>query len=34
VYRDNLVHQEVIAKHIRPIMATRAAVQYEFDPAG
>jgi hypothetical protein len=34
VYRDNPQHQEVITQHIRPIMATRAAVQYEFDRAG
>ncbi|MEU6721687.1 Dabb family protein [Nonomuraea sp. NPDC046802] len=27
VYRDHPQHQEVIAKHIRPIMASRAAAQ-------
>ena len=27
VYRDHPQHQEVIAKHIKPILATRAAVQ-------
>ena len=34
VYRDHPQHQQVITQHIRPIMATRAAVQYEFDAAG
>jgi Stress responsive A/B Barrel Domain len=34
VYRDHPVHREVIEQHIRPIMATRAAVQYEIDQAG
>jgi hypothetical protein len=29
IYRDHPVHQEIIAQHIRPIMASRAAVQYE-----
>jgi hypothetical protein len=31
VYRDHPVHQEIIAKHIRPILASRAAIQHEFD---
>jgi hypothetical protein len=34
VYRDHPVHREVIEQHIRPIMATRAAVQYEIDGTG
>lgn len=28
-YRDNPVHQEVIREYIHPILADRAAVQYE-----
>ncbi|GGQ24178.1 hypothetical protein GCM10010140_63190 [Streptosporangium pseudovulgare] len=28
VYRDHPVHQAVIAEHIKPILASRAAVQY------
>jgi hypothetical protein len=28
VYRDDAQHQEIIAKHIRPIMASRAAIQF------
>ena len=31
VYRDHPVHQAVIAEHIRPILASRAAVQHELD---
>jgi hypothetical protein len=30
VYRDHPVHREVIETVIRPIMASRAAVQYEL----
>ena len=30
VYRDHPVHQDVIARLIRPILASRAAVQHEF----
>src|SRR5437762_43334 len=30
VYRDNPVHQELIARLIRPILASRAAVQHEL----
>jgi hypothetical protein len=30
VYRDHPVHQAVIKEHIRPILASRAAVQYEI----
>ncbi|MFJ2033924.1 Dabb family protein [Streptosporangium sp. NPDC087985] len=28
VYRDHPMHQAVIAKHIKPILASRAAVQF------
>jgi hypothetical protein len=31
VYRDHPVHQDVIARCIRPILASRAAVQHELD---
>ena len=31
VYRDHPVHQDVIARFIRPILASRAAVQHELD---
>jgi hypothetical protein len=31
VYRDDPVHQDMIAKLIRPILASRAAVQHELD---
>jgi hypothetical protein len=31
VYRDHPVHQDVIAKFIRPILESRAAVQHELD---
>jgi Stress responsive A/B Barrel Domain len=30
VYRDHPVHQELIQAYVRPIVANRAAVQYEF----
>ncbi|MEV0416615.1 Dabb family protein [Streptosporangium canum] len=30
VYRDHPAHQAVIAEHIKPILASRAAVQYAF----
>lgn len=30
VYRDHPVHQAVIAEHIKPILASRAAVQFAF----
>ena len=30
VYRDHPDHQAVIAEHIRPILADRAAVQYHL----
>lgn len=30
VYRDHPVHQDVIARLIRPILASRAAVQHEL----
>ena len=30
-YRDHPVHQALIADHIRPIVAERAAVQYVID---
>ncbi|WP_433246783.1 Dabb family protein [Streptosporangium sp. CA-135522] len=30
VYRDHPTHQAVIAEHIKPILASRAAVQYAF----
>jgi hypothetical protein len=30
VYRDHPVHQAVIAEHIRPILAARAALQHEI----
>jgi hypothetical protein len=30
VYRDHPVHQELIRAYVRPIVANRAAVQYEF----
>jgi len=30
VYRDHPDHQAVIAEHIRPILAERAAVQYQL----
>ena len=29
-YRDDATHKAIIAEHIQPIIATRAAVQYEF----
>jgi hypothetical protein len=29
-YRDHPTHRAIIAEHIRPIIATRAAVQFEF----
>jgi hypothetical protein len=29
-YRDNPEHRAIIAAHIRPIIAERAAIQYEF----
>jgi Stress responsive A/B Barrel Domain len=31
VYRDHPVHQDVIARRIRPILASRAAVQHHLD---
>jgi hypothetical protein len=31
IYRDHPVHQDVIARFIRPILESRAAVQHEFD---
>jgi hypothetical protein len=31
VYRDDPVHQDMIGKLIRPILASRAAVQHELD---
>jgi hypothetical protein len=30
VYRDHPVHQDLIARFIRPILASRAAVQHEL----
>ena len=33
-YRDDAAHQHVIATLIKPILASRMATQYEFDPAG
>ena len=30
-FRDHPAHQEVIARHIRPILAARAAVQHDLD---
>ncbi|MFG1945598.1 Dabb family protein [Nonomuraea sp. NPDC048826] len=30
VYRDHPAHQAVIADHIKPILGTRAAVQFAF----
>jgi hypothetical protein len=32
-YRDHPAHQKVIADSIRPILASRAAVQHEWHPA-
>jgi hypothetical protein len=29
-YRDDPTHQAIIAEHIKPIIATRAAVQFEY----
>jgi hypothetical protein len=29
-YRDNPEHQAIIAEFIRPIIAQRAAIQYEY----
>ena len=29
-YRDDPTHKAIIAEHIQPIIATRAAVQFEF----
>ena len=29
-YRDNPEHRAIIAEYIRPIIAERAAIQYEF----
>ena len=34
VYRDHPVHRDVVERAIRPIMASRAAVQYEFQALG
>ncbi|MFC6086351.1 Dabb family protein [Sphaerisporangium aureirubrum] len=34
VYRDHPVHRDVIQNVIRPIMASRAAVQYELPALG
>jgi Stress responsive A/B Barrel Domain len=31
VYRDHPVHREIIEKYVQPIVASRAAVQYEID---
>ena len=33
VYRDHPEHQRVIAERIKPILAARSALQYEYDPA-
>ena len=33
VYRDHPEHQRVIAERIKPILAVRSALQYEYDPA-
>nr|WP_221475882.1 Dabb family protein [Sphaerisporangium rubeum] len=33
-YRDHPVHRDVIERAIRPIMASRAAVQYELQALG
>ena len=30
VYRDHPVHREIIGKYVTPIVADRAAVQYEL----
>ncbi|MFI6456587.1 Dabb family protein [Streptosporangium amethystogenes] len=30
VYRDHPLHQAVIAEHIKPILASRAAIQFEL----
>ena len=30
VYRDHPVHRDIIGKYVTPIMADRAAVQYEL----
>lgn len=32
-YRDHAEHQRVIAEHIKPILAGRSALQYEYDSA-
>jgi Stress responsive A/B Barrel Domain len=32
-YRDHPVHRAVIKEHVEPILATRAAVQYELTPS-
>lgn len=32
-YRDHPEHQRVIAELIKPILAGRSALQYEYDPA-
>lgn len=32
VYRDHPEHQRVIAERIKPILAGRSALQYEYDP--
>jgi hypothetical protein len=29
-YRDDATHKAIIAEHIQPIIATRAAVQFEY----
>ena len=31
VYRDHPVHRDIIEKYVQPIVASRAAVQYESD---
>jgi hypothetical protein len=33
-YRDDPTHRAIIAEHIQPIIATRAAVQFEFPAPG
>lgn len=32
-YRDDAGHREVVKQYIAPILAERAAIQYEFRPA-
>lgn len=34
VYRDHPAHRQVVERHILPVLASRAAVQYDLGDAG